>query len=151
MFLNFWPNLTGPGRQSNELKFWLKPCLETTWSPASIEPLLELLACLEPKLWPKKNILPPKSENCRKRIESLTGVISIFHTSPLEHASELFEPSKDSWSLVVCTDKKTWDLGSGFSVGVVRKGVGFAFFSCFIMTSSPGQRTRIVVQILVVF
>jgi len=38
----------------------------------------------------------PKSENCRKCIESPTGVNSICYNSPLEHASELFEASKDS-------------------------------------------------------
>jgi len=36
-------------------------------------------------------------------------------------------------------------------VGVVRKKVGFAFFGCSVMTSSPGKRTRIVAQSLVVF
>jgi len=38
----------------------------------------------------------PKSEKCRKCIESRTGAITICDHSPLEHASELFEPSKDS-------------------------------------------------------
>jgi len=42
-------------------------------------------------------------------------------------------------------------LRFGFGVGVVRKRVGFAIFGCYIMTSSPGQRTRIVSQSLVVF
>jgi len=53
VFLFFWPTLTGPGSQFNGSKFWLKLVLETRWSLASIEPLLDLLACLEPKLWPK--------------------------------------------------------------------------------------------------
>jgi len=35
----------------------------------------------------------PKSENCRKCIESPIGAISIFDNSPLELASELLEPS----------------------------------------------------------
>jgi len=30
--------------------------------------------------------------------------------SPLEHVSELFEPSKDAGSLVVCTEKKPFEL-----------------------------------------
>ena len=51
--LDFRPILTGPGRQSNGPKCWLKLCLETAWSPASIKPLIDLLACLEPKLWPQ--------------------------------------------------------------------------------------------------
>jgi len=54
----FWPTLTGPGRQSHRPKFWRKLFLETTRSPASIEPLLDLLACLEPKLWPKTAFCP---------------------------------------------------------------------------------------------
>ena len=59
----FLTNLTGSGRQSNKPKFWLKRFLKTTWSPASKETLFDLLVCLKPKLWPKKLILPPKSEN----------------------------------------------------------------------------------------
>ena len=44
--------------------------------------------------------------------------------SALKDATELYEPSKDSWSLLVCTEKKTiLDLGSGFSVGGVWKRV----------------------------
>jgi len=72
--------------------------------------------------------------------------------SPLEDASELNEPSKGSWSLLVCTEKKNiLDLGSGFSVGGVRKKGGFGFFGCFIMTSSTPQRAKILAQSLVVF
>ena len=54
----FLTNLTGHGRQSHGPKFWRKQFWEPTQSPASIEPLLDLLACLEPKLWPKNPILP---------------------------------------------------------------------------------------------
>ena len=39
-------------------------------------------------------------------------------SSALEDASELYEPSKDSWSL-----KHILDLGSGFSVGGIWKKV----------------------------
>ena len=92
----------------------------------------------------------PKSENCRKCIESPTGGISASETLPLEHARELFEPSKDSWSLLVCTEKKTWDLSSWFSMGLARKR-GFAFFDYSFMTSSPEQWAKIVAQSLVVF
>ena len=58
VFSVYWPTLTGPGRQSNELKFWIKLFLETRWSPSSTQPMLDLLACLGPKLWPKNPILP---------------------------------------------------------------------------------------------
>ena len=130
----FWPTLTGPGRQSHGPKFYLKLFVKTGWSPALIEPLLDLLACLEPKLWPKNPILPPKSENCRKCMSLPLASTVARDNSALEDASELYESSKDSWSLLVCTEKKTiLDLGSGFSVGGVRKRVVF-FFVCFIMT-----------------
>jgi len=39
----------------------------------------------------------------------------------------------------------------GFSVGGIRKRVGLAFFGCFIMTSLPQQRAKILAQSLVVF
>ena len=135
-------------RQSHGPKFWRKLFLETTQSPASIEPLLNLLACLEPKLWPKNPILPPKSENAwvshwRLAITS--------DNSPTEDASELYEPSKDSWSLLVYTYKKMLDLDSGFSMGGVRKRVVLAFFGCFILTSWPPQRAKILARSLVVF
>jgi len=55
VFLDFWPTLTGPERQSNGSKFYYKLFLETTWSSASIDPLIDLLACLEPTLWPKNH------------------------------------------------------------------------------------------------
>ena len=115
--------LTGPGCHSNEPFLWLKLFLETRRSATSIELLIDLLACLELKLWPQNPILI--YENCRKCIESPTGVNSICDNSMLEHASELFEASNDSWSLLVCTAKKTWYLGSGFSVGGVRKRAFF--------------------------
>jgi len=58
IFSNFSPILTCPGYQSNEPFCWLKHFLETIQSAAFIEPLLDLLACLEPKLWPKKTFYP---------------------------------------------------------------------------------------------
>ena len=56
VFLNFWPTLTGPGRQSNE-PFFGSIFLETRRSSASLEPFIDLLACPEPELWPKNPIL----------------------------------------------------------------------------------------------
>jgi len=150
VFSVFWPTLTGPGRQSHRPKFCRKLFLETTRSPASIEPLLDLLACLEPTLWPKNPILPPKSENCRKCMSFPLAATVARDNSALEDASELYEPSKDSWSLLVCTEKKNiLYLGSGFSVGGVRKRVVLTFFYCFIMTSSPPQRAKFLAQSLV--
>jgi len=62
------------------------------------------------KVMAQKNHFTPKSENCRKCIESSTGGLRDSDNSPLEHDSELFEPSKDSRSLVVCTERKTFEI-----------------------------------------
>jgi len=138
VLLNFWPTLTGPGRQSNE-PFFCSIFLETRWSSVYIEPLINLLACLEPKLWPQKHFTP-NSENCRKSMSLPLAACADSDNSPREHDRELFEPSRDSWGLAVCTEKKPWGLGLGFSVGVVK--VGFSF-----MTSSPRQQAEIVSQV----
>jgi len=58
MFSDFWPNLTGPGRYIHELFSWHKLFTETTRSVASIEPLIDLLACQEPKILPKNPTVP---------------------------------------------------------------------------------------------
>jgi len=65
--------------------------------------LLDLLACLEPKLWPKKRFTP----KFRKIRKCMSLPLAASHNPP-EDASELCEPSKDSWSLPVCTEKKTF-------------------------------------------
>ena len=70
VFLFSWPNLTGPGRQSNGPKFWIKLFLETRWSPASIEPLLDLCRlspCLTmsgTKVMAQKPHFTPKIRKC---------------------------------------------------------------------------------------
>jgi len=50
----FWRQLSGPVRQANEPFFWFKIFLETRWSSASLKPLIDLLAYLDPELWLKK-------------------------------------------------------------------------------------------------
>jgi len=102
--------------------------LETRRSSASLELLIDLLACREPKLLPKK---PRCAQNCRKSMSLPFAAGTIRDNSPLLHAKELCEPSKDSWSLPVALKKNFWDLGLGFSVGVVRMREGFAFFWLF--------------------
>jgi len=47
------------------------------------------------KVMTQKPHFAPKSETCRKSIESPTGGISAIDNLPLEHDSELFEPSED--------------------------------------------------------
>jgi len=88
----------------------------------------------------KKQFIP----KIRKCMSLPLAAIVARDNSPLEYASELYQPSKDSWSLLVCTEKKNiLDLGTGFSVGGVRKRVGLAFFGCFMMTSAPPKRAKI--------
>jgi len=100
VFLFFWPTLTGLRRQSNGPKFWLKRFLKTRWSPASIEPLRDLLACLEPKLWPKNPILPPKSENADFRTKHSTP-------TPPKNLRLLTTPAPQPWSWR-CALKSFW-------------------------------------------
>jgi len=147
-FLNHFNQLWAPIQWAI---FWLKLFVETKRSNASIEPLIDLVACLEPKLWPKNPIVT-QNQKIAECIESPNGGISNSDNSPLEHARELFETSKDSWSLVVCTEKKTMRFWvRGFQWVSLERRVAFAFFGCSIMTSSPGQWAEIVAQSLVVF
>jgi len=113
--------------------------LEITRSAASIEPLTDFLACLEPKLWPKNPILPPNQKIAENAFESPIGGLRDSDNSPLEHDSELFEPSKDSWSLVVCTVKKS--LKFGFFGGCRQKEGRFCFFLFFydVITRTMSQ------------
>jgi len=80
------------------------------------------------KVMAQKPSCAQKSKNC---MSLPLAADTASDTSPREHARELFEPSKDSWSVLVCTEKNFWDLGLGFSVGVVRKRVDFAFYWLF--------------------
>jgi len=49
------------------------------------------------KVMAQKNHVIPKSENCRKCIESPTGGISASDNLLLEHDSELFDLALSSW------------------------------------------------------
>jgi len=46
--------------------------LGTRQSFATLEPLIDLLAYLEPELWPKKHFAQ-KSKNCRKSMSPTNG------------------------------------------------------------------------------
>jgi len=78
----------------------------------------------------KKNFTP-KSENCRKSMSLPLAACADSDYSPTEHDWELFEPWKDSWSLLVCTEK---NLRFGFGVfGGCRQNEGrFCFFWLFV-------------------
>jgi len=49
------------------------------------------------------------------------------HNTPVDCARELFKPSKDSASLLVCNEKKL-SFGFSYFVGDVISGVGLGFF-----------------------
>jgi len=115
--------------------------LEITRSAASIEPLTDFLACLEPKLWPKNPILPPNQKIAENAFESPIGGLRDSDNSPLEHDSELFEPSKDSWSLVVCTVKKS--LKFGFFGGCRQKEGRFCFFFILLWRHHPNNEPKL--------
>jgi len=74
------------------------------------------------KVMAQKPQFTPKSENCKKCIESPTGDISASNSLPLEHTRELLEPL-DSWSLAVCTEKKRFEIWiRGFRWVSLEKG-----------------------------
>jgi len=53
----FWKSrsyLAGPGPQPIDPFVWLKVVLKARWKSASVEPLIDLLGHLLPKLWAKK-------------------------------------------------------------------------------------------------
>ena len=142
VFSFFWPTLTGPGRQFHRPKFWRKLYSETTRSPVSIEPLLDLLACLKPKLWPKNPILPPNSEKSENAWVSHWRLTITSDNSPPKDASELYEPLKDSWSLLVCTKKKHFRFGFGVFGGWGLKKGSLDFLKLFlydVIASTKGQ------------
>ena len=67
-----------------------------------------------------------------------------------EHDSELLKPSKNAWSLVACTEKKTFEISvCGFRWASSRWGSVLLFL--FFMASSPRQWAEIVAQSLVRF
>ena len=65
------------------------------------------------------------------------------HNSPSEWARELFKPSKDSWSHVVCNKKNILHLAYGFSVDVYIMRGCLCTFVCSLMTSSRHPLTQI--------
>ena len=99
MFSRFWPILPRPGRQSNAPFFRSRFFWNWLWS-ASLEPLIDLLAYLEPNLWLKKQFLT-KIKVSQKVTLAISGQTLASHNSAADRARELFKPSKDSWSLVV--------------------------------------------------
>jgi len=79
------------------------------------------------KVMAQKPHFTPKSENCRKCMSLPLAATVACNNSPLEDDNELYEPSKDSWSLLVCTKKKHFRFGFGVFGGGVWKRVVLTF------------------------
>jgi len=60
------------------------------------------------KVMAQKPHFAPKSEHCRKCMSLPLATAVARDKSALKDANELFEPSKDSCSLLVCTEKKSF-------------------------------------------
>jgi len=52
-----WLTLPGPGHQPKRLVFWIKFFLESRLSSGSLDPLIDFVIYLEPKLWSKNQQL----------------------------------------------------------------------------------------------
>ena len=75
------------------------------------EPLIDLLECLEPKLWPKNSVVHKYSITVWVSHRRLVRHSITHDISPREYAKELFAPSKDTRSVVVWTEKKLFETG----------------------------------------
>jgi len=151
MFLNFWPTLTGPGRQFNEPFLWLKLCLKIRQSATSIQPLIDLLACLELKLWPKKNISPQNQKNAKNALNLQLASIQLATTRRWNMLASYSKPRKTHEVLWFELKKKRLGYEFGVFDGCCWKKGKFCFFNCSFMTSSLGQWAEIVAQSLVAF
>ena len=94
---------------------WTKILAQTVFGTYTISRVDRAFAWLSSmsgtKVMAQKPHFAPKSENCRKCM-SLPLAATVAHdNSPLEDARELYEPLKNSWSLLVCTEKKNFRFG----------------------------------------
>jgi len=74
--------------------------LEFKRSSASIELLIDLLACLEPELWPKTSVVHKNPKTAEKAWVYRRRLCATRDDSQDAYVRELFKPSKDSCSLV---------------------------------------------------
>jgi len=72
-FVHFWPPLSDPGRQPNANFFSLKVFLDLWLEYESLEPLIDLLAHRETKLW-LKNTVFGKNLKFSKKVTLATSV-----------------------------------------------------------------------------
>ena len=100
----FW--LPGPGLQPIGPLLWLKTFSETRPKSASLEPLNDFLAYLQPKSWPKKTKLVKISAPTNPNL-GWTPFLNGHHT-PADRARELFKSALNGERLVVQPEKKTF-------------------------------------------
>jgi len=85
----------------------------------------------ETRIMTQKPRFAQKSKICRKSTSLPLAACVTGDNSPAAYARKLFKPSKDSWSLVVCTEKKNL-LRFAFGVfGGCRQGWGMFYFFLF--------------------
>jgi len=81
MLLNFWPPLPDPGPQPIDPIFRLKVLLKTSSKSAPVEPLIDLLAYLQPKLWVKPPVFGQIKNVSEKAQFALSGQSLASHNS----------------------------------------------------------------------
>ena len=99
--------------------------IETEWSSAPIEPLIDLVTWLEPKLWSKNSILNQNQKIAEKAWVSYWRRARIVITRRKNMIESYSNPREVLWFAL---KKKLMRFGFGFSVGVVRVREGFALF-----------------------
>ena len=134
----FLTHFNRPGRQSYEPFFG-----SNFFGNQTISPVYRALdwppSMSGTKVLAQKPHCTPKSENCRKSIEFPTGGISKSDNSPLEHASELFEPEMSTGrtgSDWIRTETTFCRIRTGsdcyfFENGRIRTGSDWEIFCCF--------------------
>ena len=138
MFWKFRSPLAGPGPQPIDRFYWLKVLLKTRSKSASIQPLIDLIRYLQPKLWVKKTVFDLIQNFSEKAQFALLGQTLASYNSAADWARELFKPSADSASFLVDIEKKRYS----FSVGVFwrwrhNEGMFWKFWSPL---SGPGPQ-----------
>jgi len=80
------------------------------------------------KVMAQKPRCAQKSKNCMSLPLAASAARD---NSPREHARELLKPSKNSWSVLVCTEKNLFRFGFGVFGGCRQKEGRFYFFWLF--------------------
>jgi len=109
MCLKFRPNVTGPGRQSYEPFFWLNLFWKLDDHPRLQSPWLNFWHVWN-QSYGSKTSFYPKIRKLQKSTSFSLAACADSDNSPGEYDGELFEPSKDTWSLLACTEIKNFEM-----------------------------------------